>query len=249
MMLVKQVTDHDPQQSEDIALQIYSEVKEQLLNLENKIVDDQGAYKTSEVKNFNNQADEAQLSRKELELDKHEITKQVRIQLKIEGKLGADFAKSANGLSVAQGDYIKLNEAYSQKDGLFKSTNLPKDAEIKITGQTTKKGETYATGIYSKSNVELKIREVKARYGDQYVKRYMNNPEVKQVVDQKVTAQQKTFKSLSSSLAVMLLITSKTWLFSLNKCFCNTSWLHNVGILFSSPRAGEIKFKRSASLV
>ena len=199
MMLVKQVTDHDPQQSEDIALQIYSEVKEQLLNLENKIVDDQGAYKTSEVKNFNNQADEAQLSRKELELDKHEITKQVRIQLKIEGKLGADFAKSANGLSVAQGDYIKLNEAYSQKDGLFKSTNLPKDAEIKITGQTTKKGETYATGIYSKSNVELKIREVKARYGDQYVKRYTNNPEVKQVVDQKVTAQQTTFKSLSAS--------------------------------------------------
>ena len=199
MMLVKQVTDHDPQQSEDIALQIYSEVKEQLLNLENKIVDDQGAYKTSEVKNFNNQADEAQLSRKELELDKHEITKQVRIQLKIEGKLGADFAKSANGLSVAQGDYIKLNEAYSQKDGLFKSTNLPKDAESKSTGQTTKKGETYATGIYSKSNVKLKIREVKARYGDQYVKRYMNNPEVKQVVDQKVTAQQKTFKSLSAS--------------------------------------------------
>ncbi|WP_227542586.1 hypothetical protein [Acinetobacter wuhouensis] len=27
----------------------------------------------------------------------------------------------------------------------------------------------------------------------------MNNPEVKQVVDQKVTAQQKTFKSLSAS--------------------------------------------------
>ena len=199
MMLVKQVTDHDPQQSEDIALQIYSEVKEQLLNLENKIVDDQGAYKTSEVKNFNNQADEAQLSRKELELDKHEITKQVRIQLKIEGKLGADFAKSANGLSVAQGDYIKLNEAYSQKDGLFKSTNLPKDAEIKITGHTTKKGETYATGVYNNSNVELKIRSVEVRYGDQYVKRYETNPEVKQAVDQRVITQQTTFKSLSAS--------------------------------------------------
>lgn len=156
-------------------------------------------YENSEIKRFANQAEVAQFNTKDPELDKHQITKEVRIQLKTEGKLGADFAKSANGLSVAHGDYIKLNEAYSQKDGLFKTTNLPKDAEIKITGQTTKKGETYATGIYSKSNVELKIREVKARYGDQYVKRYTNNPEVKQVVDQKVTAQQTTFKSLSAS--------------------------------------------------
>lgn len=199
MMLVKQIKGHEPQQSESLALQVYSEVKEQLLNLENKVMDDQGAYKTSEVKNFNNQADVTQLSGKQLELDNNQITKQVRIQLKIEGKLGADFAKSANGLSVAQGDYIKLNKAYSQKDGLFKSTNLPKDAEIKITGHTTKKGETYATGVYNNSNVELKIRSIEARYGDQYVNRYKTNPEVKQAIDQKVKAQQTTFKSLSAS--------------------------------------------------
>ncbi len=112
--------------------------------------------------------------------------------------MGVDFAKSANGLSVAHGDYIKLNEAYSQKDGLFKTTNLPKDAEIKITGHTTKKGETYATGVYNNSNVELKIRSVEVRYGDQYVKRYETNPEVKQAVDQRVITQQTTFKSLSA---------------------------------------------------
>lgn len=156
-------------------------------------------YENSEIKRFANQAEVAQFNTKDPELDKHQITKEVRIQLKTEGKLGADFAKSANGLSVAHGDYIKLNEAYSQKDGLFKTTNLPKDAEIKITGHTTKKGETYATGVYNNSNVELKIRSVEARYGDQYVKRYETNPEVKQAVDQRVIAQQTTFKSLSAS--------------------------------------------------
>lgn len=156
-------------------------------------------YENSEIKRFANQAEVAQFNTKDPELDKHQITKEVRIQLKTEGKLGADFAKSANGLSVAHGDYIKLNEAYSQKDGLFKTTNLPKDAEIKITGHTTKKGETYATGVYNNSNVELKIRSVEARYGDQYVKRYETNPEVKQAVDQRVITQQTTFKSLSAS--------------------------------------------------
>lgn len=156
-------------------------------------------YENSEIKRFANQAEVAQFNTKDPELDKHQITKEVRIQLKTEGKLGADFAKSANGLSVAHGDYIKLNEAYSQKDGLFKTTNLPKDAEIKITGHTTKKGETYATGVYNNSNVELKIRSVEVRYGDQYVKRYETNPEVKQAVDQRVITQQATFKSLSAS--------------------------------------------------
>ena len=156
-------------------------------------------YENSEIKRFANQAEVAQFNTKDPELDKHQITKEVRIQLKKEGKLGADFAKSANGLSIAHGDYIKLNQAYSQKDGLFTTTNLPKDAEIKITGHATKKGETYATGVYNNSNVELKIRSVEARYGDQYVKRYETNPEVKQAVDQRVTAQQTTFKSLSAS--------------------------------------------------
>lgn len=155
-------------------------------------------YENSEIKRFANQAEVSQFRSKDLELDKHQITKEVRIQLKKEGKLGADFAKSANGLSVAHGDYIKLNDAYSQKDGLFKSTNLPKDAEVKITGHTTKKGETYVTGVHNNSNVELKIRNVEARYGDQYVKRYESNPEVKQAVDQRVTAQQTTFQSLSA---------------------------------------------------
>ena len=156
-------------------------------------------YENSEIKRFANQAEVAQFNTKDPELDKHQITKEVRIQLKKEGKLGADFAKSANGLSIAHGDYIKLNQAYSQKDGLFTTTNLPKDAEIKITGHATKKGETYATGVYNNSNVELKIRSVEARYGDQYVKRYETNPEVKQAVDQRVIAQQTTFKSLSAS--------------------------------------------------
>lgn len=155
-------------------------------------------YENSEIKRLANPSEVTQFSSKDLELDKHQITKEVRIQLKTEGKLGADFAKSANGLSVAHGDYIRLNDAYSQKDGLFKSTNLPKDAEVKITGHTTKKGETYATGVYNNSNVELKIRDVEARYSDQYVKRYQTNPEVKQAVDQRVTAQQTTFKSLSA---------------------------------------------------
>lgn len=156
-------------------------------------------YENSEIKRFANKAEVSQFQSKDPELDKHQIIKEVRVQLKQEGKLGADFAKSANGLSVAHGDYIKLNEAYSQKDGLFKTTNLPKDAEIKITGHTTKKGETYATGVHNNSNVELKIRSVEARYGDQYVKRYETNPEVKQAVDQRVIAQQTTFKSLSAS--------------------------------------------------
>ena len=154
--------------------------------------------KAPEVKG-DSKAEVSQFQSKNPELDKHQIIKEVRVQLKQEGKLGADFAKSANGLSVAHGDYIKLNEAYSQKDGLFKTTNLPKDAEIKITGHTTKKGETYATGVHNNSNVELKIRSVEARYGDQYVKRYETNPEVKQAVDQRVIAQQTTFKSLSAS--------------------------------------------------
>lgn len=195
MMLDKQIKDHDPKQSESITLQTYSEIKEQLLKLENKLSlskpekkleDSQGGYEKSNLT-------------KDPALNKHQITKEVRIQLKKEGKLGADFAKSANGLSIAHGDYIKLNQAYSQKDGLFTTTNLPKDAEIKITGHATKKGETYATGVYNNSNVELKIRSVEARYGDQYVKRYETNPEVKQAVDQRVTAQQTTFKSLSAS--------------------------------------------------
>ena len=203
MMLDKPIGNHDSKQPESTALQVYMEVKEKLNNLENKIlmkVDEQlsNKPKAPEVKG-DSKAEVSQFQSKAPELDKHQIIKEVRIQLKQEGKLGADFAKSANGLSVAHGDYIKLNEAYSQKDGLFKTTNLPKDAEIKITGHTTKKGETYATGVYNNSNVELKIRSVEARYGDQYVKRYETNPEVKQAVDQRVTAQQTTFKSLSAS--------------------------------------------------
>ena len=203
MMLDKPIGNHDSKQPESTALQVYMEVKEKLNNLENKIlmkVDEQlsNKPKAPEVKG-DSKAEVSQFQSKAPELDKHQIIKEVRIQLKQEGKLGADFAKSANGLSVAHGDYIKLNEAYSQKDGLFKTTNLPKDAEIKITGHTTKKGETYATGVYNNSNVELKIRSVEVRYGDQYVKRYETNPEVKQAVDQRVTAQQTTFKSLSAS--------------------------------------------------
>ena len=203
MMLDKPIGNHDSKQPESTALQVYMEVKEKLNNLENKIlmkVDEQlsNKPKAPEVKG-DSKAEVSQFQSKAPELDKHQIIKEVRIQLKQEGKLGADFAKSANGLSVAHGDYIKLNEAYSQKDGLFKTTNLPKDAEIKITGQTTKKGETYATGVHNNSNVELKIRSVEARYGDQYVKRYETNPEVKQAVDQRVIAQQTTFKSLSAS--------------------------------------------------
>ena len=203
MMLDKPIGNHDSKQPESTALQVYMEVKEKLNNLENKIlmkVDEQlsNKPKAPEVKG-DSKAEVSQFQSKAPELDKHQIIKEVRIQLKQEGKLGADFAKSANGLSVAHGDYIKLNEAYSQKDGLFKTTNLPKDAEIKITGHATKKGETYATGVYNNSNVELKIRSVEARYGDQYVKRYETNPEVKQAVDQRVIAQQTTFKSLSAS--------------------------------------------------
>ena len=203
MMLDKPIGNHDSKQPESTALQVYMEVKEKLNNLENKIlmkVDEQlsNKPKAPEVKG-DSKAEVSQFQSKAPELDKHQIIKEVRIQLKQEGKLGADFAKSANGLSVAHGDYIKLNEAYSQKDGLFKTTNLPKDAEIKITGHTTKKGETYATGVYNNSNVELKIRSVEARYGDQYVKRYETNPEVKQAVDQRVITQQTTFKSLSAS--------------------------------------------------
>ena len=203
MMLDKPIGNHDSKQSESTALQVYMEVKEKLNNLENKIlmkVDEQlsNKPKAPEVKG-DSKAEVSQFQSKDPELDKHQIIKEVRVQLKQEGKLGADFAKSANGLSVAHGDYIKLNEAYSQKDGLFKTTNLPKDAEIKITGHTTKKGETYATGVHNNSNVELKIRSVEARYGDQYVKRYETNPEVKQAVDQRVIAQQTTFKSLSAS--------------------------------------------------
>lgn len=203
MMLDKPIGNHDSKQPESTALQVYMEVKEKLNNLENKIlmkVDEQlsNKPKAPEVKG-DSKAEVSQLQSKNPELDKHQIIKEVRVQLKQEGKLGADFAKSANGLSVAHGDYIKLNEAYSQKDGLFKTTNLPKDAEIKITGHTTKKGETYATGVHNNSNVELKIRSVEARYGDQYVKRYETNPEVKQAVDQRVIAQQTTFKSLSAS--------------------------------------------------
>ena len=203
MMLDKPIGNHDSKQPESTALQVYMEVKEKLNNLENKIlmkVDEQlsNKPKAPEVKG-DSKAEVSQFQSKAPELDKHQIIKEVRIQLKQEGKLGADFAKSANGLSVAHGDYIKLNEAYSQKDGLFKTTNLPKDAEIKITGHTTKKGETYATGVHNNSNVELKIRSVEARYGDQYVKRYETNPEVKQAVDQRVIAQQTTFKSLSAS--------------------------------------------------
>lgn len=203
MMLDKPIGNHDSKQPESTALQVYMEVKEKLNNLENKIlmkVDEQlsNKPKAPEVKG-DSKAEVSQFQSKDPELDKHQIIKEVRVQLKQEGKLGADFAKSANGLSVAHGDYIKLNEAYSQKDGLFKTTNLPKDAEIKITGHTTKKGETYATGVHNNSNVELKIRSVEARYGDQYVKRYETNPEVKQAVDQRVIAQQTTFKSLSAS--------------------------------------------------
>lgn len=203
MMLDKPIGNHDSKQPESTALQVYMEVKEKLNNLENKIlmkVDEQlsNKPKAPEVKG-DSKAEVSQFQSKAPELDKHQIIKEVRIQLKQEGKLGADFAKSANGLSVAHGDYIKLNEAYSQKDGLFKTTNLPKDAEIKITGHTTKKGETYVTGVHNNSNVELKIRSVEARYGDQYVKRYETNPEVKQAVDQRVIAQQTTFKSLSAS--------------------------------------------------
>lgn len=203
MMLDKPIGNHDSKQPESTALQVYMEVKEKLNNLENKIlmkVDEQlsNKPKAPEVKG-DSKAEVSQFQSKNPELDKHQIIKEVRVQLKQEGKLGADFAKSANGLSVAHGDYIKLNEAYSQKDGLFKTTNLPKDAEIKITGHTTKKGETYATGVHNNSNVELKIRSVEARYGDQYVKRYETNPEVKQAVDQRVIAQQTTFKSLSAS--------------------------------------------------
>lgn len=203
MMLDKPIGNHDSKQPESTALQVYMEVKEKLNNLENKIlmkVDEQlsNKPKAPEVKG-DSKAEVSQFQSKAPELDKHQIIKEVRIQLKQEGKLGADFAKSANGLSVAHGDYIKLNEAYSQKDGLFKTTNLPKDAEIKITGHTTKKGETYATGVHNNSNVELKIRSVEVRYGDQYVKRYETNPEVKQAVDQRVIAQQTTFKSLSAS--------------------------------------------------
>ncbi|MCZ0638424.1 zeta toxin family protein [Acinetobacter baumannii] len=131
----------------------------------------------------------------QVKLSKDQIINDVRVHLKTEGKLGADFAKSANGVAVARGDYIKLTEAYSQKDGLFKSTELPKGAEVRITGHTSKKGETYATGTYNNREVELKIRNVQASYGDQYQKQYENNPKVKQAIDQKATAQQNNLKA------------------------------------------------------
>lgn len=179
LLLDTKIDKHDPKEAEKITLDTYQKIKDQIIGLENKV--------TLEI--------QPQEPTKDITLSRDQIINDVRVHLKTEGKLGADFAKSANGVAVARGDYIKLTEAYSQKDGLFKSTELPKGAEVRITGHTSKKGETYATGTYNNREVELKIRNVQASYGDQYQKQYETNPKVKQAVDQKATAQQNNLKA------------------------------------------------------
>ncbi|WP_081407788.1 zeta toxin family protein [Acinetobacter sp. Leaf130] len=179
LLLDTKIDKHNPKEAENITLDTYQKIKDQIISLENKV--------TLEI--------QPQEPTKDIKLSKDQIINDVRVHLKTEGKLGADFAKSANGVAVARGDYIKLTEAYSQKDGLFKSTELPKGAEVRITGHTSKKGETYATGTYNNREVELKIRNVQASYGDQYQKQYETNPKVKQAVDQKATAQQNNLKA------------------------------------------------------
>ncbi|MGQ1480515.1 zeta toxin family protein (plasmid) [Acinetobacter baumannii] len=179
LLLDTKIDKHNPKEAENITLDTYQKIKDQIISLENKV--------TLEI--------QPQEPTKDIKLSKDQIINDVRVHLKTEGKLGADFAKSANGVAVARGDYIKLTEAYSQKDGLFKSTELPKGAEVRITGHTSKKGETYATGTYNNREVELKIRNVQASYGDQYQKQYETNPKVKQAIDQKATAQQNNLKA------------------------------------------------------
>lgn len=179
LLLDTKIDKLDPKEAEKITLDTYQKIKDQIIGLENKV--------TLEI--------QPQEPTKDITLSRDQIINDVRVHLKTEGKLGADFAKSANGVAVARGDYIKLTEAYSQKDGLFKSTELPKGAEVRITGHTSKKGETYATGTYNNREVELKIRNVQASYGDQYQKQYETNPKVKQAVDQKATTQQNNLKA------------------------------------------------------
>jgi len=89
MMLDKPIGNHDSKQPESTALQVYMEVKEKLNNLENKIlmkVDEQlsNKPKAPEVKG-DSKAEVSQFQSKAPELDKHQIIKEVRIQLSKRG--------------------------------------------------------------------------------------------------------------------------------------------------------------------
>lgn len=158
----------------------------------------QKAYEFSEIKRLANESEIAQFKSANPELSNNEIIKEARVQLKVDGKLGADFGKSSNGLSIASGDYIKLNSDYSNKDSLFSKTELPKNAELKITGSFEKKDQVYAKAIYQNSKVEVNLSKIDATYSDKYVDYYNSNQQFKQAVDNKVNLQRQKFSAVST---------------------------------------------------
>ncbi|MGQ1273678.1 hypothetical protein ACT43X_18840 (plasmid) [Acinetobacter baumannii] len=115
------------------------------------------------------------------------IVLNVRDSLKMQGKIGADYAKTSNGLAVARGDYLVLSQAHRQKDGMFSKLELPKGTELKVLGHISKKGETYANCQVNGKSHDIKIKEVHAEYGKQYMKLYDSNADIQSQIKSRIT--------------------------------------------------------------
>lgn len=125
------------------------------------------------------------------QINEKQITREVRKFLKMELKIGADFSRTKNGINVARGDYIVLTESYQQKVGFFSQLNLPKGAELHVTGSKPKNGKTYAVCAIDGRSYAIDVQYLKADYGQQYVRRYYRYPDLKKKVDSVILEENK----------------------------------------------------------
>lgn len=137
-------------------------------------------------------------------IDKKQITREVRNFLKMELKIGADFSRTKNGINVARGDYIVLIESYQQKVGFFSQLNLPKGTELHVTGSKPKNGKTYAVCAIHGKSYAIDVQYLKADYGQQYVRRYYRYPDLKKKVDSVILEKNKDKGATMDSIQKMM---------------------------------------------
>lgn len=126
-----------------------------------------------------------QTDSRKIEINVFKVTISVRTELKIEGKLGINFAKTANSLELAKGDYIVLTQDFNKK-GFFKSFSLSKGTELKVIGYNNKK-EVDVINLSNNKNYAIQVKAIHAEYGSQYLKQYHNRPELKAKIDKKLS--------------------------------------------------------------
>lgn len=116
-----------------------------------------------------------------------EILYQVRVSLKKNNVIGHDIGKTANGTTVGQGDYLKLNAAVSTKSGFFeRGIKLEKDTEIKLLSRDIQKQSgkdlidktqgmkfevMIMSGQHKGQKVELDVKTINAGYNNKEYQR------------------------------------------------------------------------------